>query len=69
MGEVKLFPMTYVSLEKEGRTASLVYADSSGLMVNVIDLPLTWVHSDAVLGVTRLISAGWVETGRGKVEL
>ena len=64
-----MFPMMYAHLEKDGRTASLVYADSSQRIINIIgDLPQTWLNSDATLGITRLISAGWKETGRGKVE-
>ena len=68
MGEVKMFPMTFVHLEKDGRTASIVYADSSKRVIGVVgDLPVTFMNQDATLCVTRLISAGWKETSRGKV--
>ena len=68
MGELKMFPMTYVSLSKGERTCSVVYANSSGRIVNVIGLPDSWLHGDGTLGVTRLRSAGWEEEGRGEVE-
>jgi hypothetical protein len=64
-----MYPMTYCSLKKGERTVSLVWANSSGLILYVEgDLPETWVRTDATLAITRLLSAGWVETGRGKVE-
>ena len=62
-----MFPMEYVSFEKEGRTCSVIYAKSSGKVVNLIDLPPSWLHTDSTLAITRLLSAQWVETGRGKV--
>jgi len=67
MGELVMFPMTYVSLSKGERTCFIIYADSSGRVVNVEGLPLSWMNSDATLAITRLISAGWKETGRGKL--
>jgi hypothetical protein len=68
MGDLVMFPMTYVSLAKGERTAGVIYANSSGKVVNVIDLPLSWLGTDGTLAVTRLISAGWKETRRGKVK-
>jgi len=63
-----MFPMECVHLEKDGRTASIVYADSSKRVLGVVgDLPITFIHADATLCITRLISAGWKETSRGKV--
>ena len=68
MGELVMFPMTYVSLSKGERTAGIIYANSSGRVVNVIDLPLSWIGQDGTLAVTRLVSAGWKEDRRGKVQ-
>jgi hypothetical protein len=68
MGELVMFPMTYVSLEKGKRTCSVAFANSSKRILWVVDLPDSWVHMDATLGVTRLRSAGWEEVGRGKVK-
>jgi len=68
MGELVLFPMRYVSLKKEKRTCTVIYAISSGRIINLIDLPLSWLHTDATLAVTRLISAGWKEEGRGEAK-
>ena len=63
-----MFPMMCAHLEKDGRTASIVYADSSKRVIGVIgDLPMTFMHTDATLCITRLVSAGWKETSRGKV--
>lgn len=63
-----MYPMTYVSLSKGERTAGIIMANSSKRVINVIDLPLSWLHSDATLAITRLISAGWKEESRGKVK-
>jgi hypothetical protein len=69
MGELVVYPMTYVSLEKGERSVSLVYANSSKRILYVEgDLPETWVNTDATLAQTRLKSAGWEEVARGKVE-
>lgn len=63
-----MFPMEYVSLKKEERTCSIVFANSSKRILNVVDLPDSWLNTDATLGLTRLISAGWKEVSRGKVK-
>ena len=69
MNELIMFPMTYATLTKGERSASLVWADSSKRILSAAgDLPPTWVGTDATLAITRLISAGWVEASRGKVE-
>jgi len=69
MNELVIYPMTFASLEKGKRNVSLVWADSSKLILYVQgDLPETWVRTDSSLAITRLLSAGWVETSRGKVE-
>ena len=68
MGEVKMFPMTSVSLEKGEAECSLVFANGSKRILWVTGLPDSWTHMDATLGITRLRSAGWEEVGRGKVE-
>lgn len=68
MGELVMFPMEYVSFEKEERTCTIIKAKSSDRVVSVIDLPPSWVTTDGTLATTRLISAGWKETGRGKVQ-
>ena len=69
MAEIIMFPMEYACLEKDERTCSLIWATSSKRIVQTLDLPPSWLYSDATLALTRLISAGWVENGRGKVEL
>ena len=69
MAELIMFPMTYASLEKEGRSVSLIWANSSKRIISITgDGPLSWLNTDATLAITRLISAGWVEDSRGKVE-
>lgn len=63
-----MYPMSYASLEKGERRVSLVWADSSKLILHVKgDLPESWIRTDSMLAITRLRSAGWVETGRGIV--
>jgi hypothetical protein len=69
MGDLVPFPMTYCSLDKGERSVSLVWAESSKRVLYVKgDLPPSWIQTDATLAVTRLISAGWTEVARGKVE-
>ena len=69
MGELIMYPMTYAFLEKGEREVSLVWADSSKIVLYVTgDLPETWVGTDATLALTRLVSAGWEEVSRGKVK-
>lgn len=68
MAEIIMFPMEYVSFQKENRTCSLICATCSKRVVKVIDLPITWEHTDYTLAITRLLSAGWEEIGRGKVQ-
>ena len=69
MSTLIMYPMTFCSLEKGERSVSLVWANSSKLILYVEgDLPESWVRTDATLAITRLISAGWVETARGEVE-
>lgn len=69
MGKIVMFPMTYATLEKEERSVSLVWANNGKLIINLTgDIPTTWLGTDATLAITRLLSAGWVETSRGKVE-
>ena len=64
-----MFPMTFCSLEKGEHSASLVWADSSLRVLYVAgDLPISWQGVDATQAVTRLLSAGWKEEVRGKVE-
>jgi hypothetical protein len=62
-----MFPMVWVTLQKEERTCTVVYAVSSNRIVNVIDLPESWLNTDATLGLTRLKSAGWSQLGTGRV--
>lgn len=69
MGELKMFPMTYVSFTKKDRTVGLVFANSSKRIISTIgDLPDSWMHTDAELATTRLVSAGWKEVSRRKVD-
>jgi hypothetical protein len=68
MGELVMFPMVWVTLKKEERTCTVIYAKSSDRIINVTGLPHTWLNTDATLGLTRLKSAGWEQTGTGKVK-
>jgi hypothetical protein len=63
-----VFPMVWVTLEKDERTCTVIYAVSSSRILNVTGLPNSWLHGDATLGLTRLKSAGWSQIGTGRVE-
>ena len=64
-----MYPMSYISLEKEDRSIGLVWADSSKRILSVIEAPITWIGTDITLAITRLRSAGWEEVSRGKVKV
>ena len=68
MGELIMYPMRYASFEKGERTCSIVWAKSSMRILQVMELPSSWEGGDATVAITRLTSAGWEETGRGKVQ-
>lgn len=62
-----MFPMMYATFTKDDRTAYLVWATSSGRIIQVNELPESWVNTDADLGRARLKSAGWRLESEGAV--
>jgi hypothetical protein len=62
--------MIYVRFERGEHMLVLTFADSSKKIIAVLgDAPRTWITEDFELAATRLLSAGWEETNRGKVEV
>ena len=64
-----MYPMSYASFTREGRSVGLVWADSTERVVSVLgDLPDSWLRTDATVARIRLDRAGWELVSEGKVE-
>lgn len=68
MGDIIVYPMTYAHYARGERSLTLIWADSSKLIMDMMgDIPYSWMRTDAELACTRLESAGWKQTGKGQV--
>ena len=68
MGDLVMFPMTYASFEKGEHSVSIVWANSSGRMVNVVsDTDIDYEPQDFTIIISRLLREGWIQVGRGEV--
>jgi len=65
-----MFPLTYVNYEAGNKEATVIFADSSNKVVGVLgDIDKSWINKSMADTAKMLHQIGFLEVGRGKVEL